>query len=418
MPEYHALLSPSGAQKWLNCPNAIAAEIDQPEIGDGKAADLGTDKHELLAMCLSLETDARLYIGHTLGRGHKVDAEFASQVQIVVDGVRDRIKAYEDTGASVTLEVEQDVPIGHITGEECATGRADVVLLADWKGIGEVCVIDAKFGYRAVSAENNAQGMMYAFAAATKFSHLCSFRTGLIVIHQPAVSEAPVEWSVSLAELTRWARNVAAPAAARAMGIVRQAQAGAPLARDSFNPAEKQCQWCRAKAVCPALKAKVTDALGMRFDEITEATVQDSAADLTAAELGEAFPVLDLIEDWIKAVRGRIEHELLQGNEVPGTKLVAGRRGARAWASADEAEALLKSFRLTQEQMYSLSLLGPKPILEALKDQPRRVKKIETMIVQKDGKPHVAHVSDKRPALEIKPLADGFEAIDPNADLS
>ena len=67
--------------------------------------------------------------------------------------------------------------------------------------------------------------------------------------------------------------------------------------------------------------------------------------------------------------------------------------------------------------MYSFKLLGPKPILEALKDQPRRLKKVEALITQKAGKPHVAHVSDKREALEVKPVADDFEAVEDNSDL-
>jgi hypothetical protein len=183
------------------------------------------------------------------------------------------------------------------------------------------------------------------------------------------------------------------------------------LKEEDFNPGDKQCQWCRAKAVCPARLDKVKEIVGGDFQEIQAADM------LTANDLGDIWPQLDFIEDWAKAVRGRIEYELLQGNEVPGTKLVEGRRGNRDWESGDEAEALLKSFRLKQEEMYSFKLLGPKPILELLKDQPRRAKKVEAMITQKSGKPHVAHVSDKRPALEIKPVVDEFQAVDDGSDL-
>ena len=73
---------------------------------------------------------------------------------------------------------------------------------------------------------------------------------------------------------------------------------------------------------------------------------------------------------------------------------------------------MMKKFKMKIDQMYSFKLLGPKPILEALKDQPRRLKQIESLIVQPAGKPHVALDSDKRPALEIKPVEDGFETVD------
>ena len=72
---------------------------------------------------------------------------------------------------------------------------------------------------------------------------------------------------------------------------------------------------------------------------------------------------------------------------------------------------MMKKFRMKLEQMYSFKLLGPKPILEALKDQPRRLKQIEALVVQPNGKPHVALESDKRPALEITPVEDGFDEL-------
>jgi len=34
---------------------------------------------------------------------------------------------------------------------------------------------------------------------------------------------------------------------------------------------------------------------------------------------------------------------------------------------------------------------------------------VEQFVIQAEGKPHVALDSDKRPALEIKPVDDGFE---------
>jgi hypothetical protein len=133
---------------------------------------------------------------------------------------------------------------------------------------------------------------------------------------------------------------------------------------------------------------------------------------LEVEQLGPTFATLELIEDWIKAVRARVELELLAGKSIPGLKLVAGKKGNRAWASDEEAEALMKKFKLKQDQMYSMKLLGPKPILDLLKDSPRRMKQIEAMVVQPQGKPHVALDSDKRPALEIKPVEDGFTTIE------
>ena len=101
MSEYHALLSPSGAAKWIACPNSLAAEDGQPDTGDAGARDLGTDKHELLALCLEFKQKAITYTGHVLKCGHTVNAAIAADVQVVVDGVDERVVAYQLSGATV-----------------------------------------------------------------------------------------------------------------------------------------------------------------------------------------------------------------------------------------------------------------------------------------------------------------------------
>jgi hypothetical protein len=413
--EYHALLSPSGAAKWINCANSLAAEADQPDIRDTTAADLGTDKHQLLASCLSSKVSAQGLIGSVMEKGNLVDQAFADDVQQVLDNIADRVQAYKLAGADVQIEIEQDVPISHITGEVNATGRADVVLIATWPdGRAEICPIDAKFGYREVEVENNPQLMLYAAGALEKFGLVAEFQTVTAVIDQPAIG-APTEWSFSVKELQDWVDNTAAPAAARAV-LIYHMRGQRALKAEDFNPGAKQCEWCRAKAVCPARSEKVKEVIGLDFDAM-QPPIDSAITMLSNNDLGDIWPALDFIEDWTKAVRGRIEYELLQGREVPGTKLVEGRKGNRSWDSDEEAEKLLKSFRLKQEEMYSFKLLGPKPILDLLKDQPRRAKKVEGMITQKSGKPHVAHVSDKRVPLEIKPLVDEFDPVDPGSDL-
>lgn len=410
MPEYHAIASPSSAEKWLACPNSLAAELGQPDSAS-PAADLGTDKHELLTLCLESGKSASNYIGHFMQKGNEVDAAFAGDVQNVVENVRARIRNYENLGARVEMDLEQDVPIGHITGEEGATGRADVVLRIYRAGATDLEVIDAKFGYSEVSPETP-QLKMYGAGVIEKFSLTDELRYVTFIIEQPARQKESVEsMSTTSWALTEWAETVASPAAHKALTIRKLAEEGQrALKTEDFNVTEKGCQWCKAAAVCPARVAHVEEVVGQDFEFIGQD--MPTVELLDPAELGNKFEALEIIEDWIKAVRARIDQELLSGNKIPGLKVVAGKRGNRQWNDDAEAEAMMKKFRLKLEQMYSFKLLGPKPILEALKDQPRRLKQIEALVVQKDGKPHVALESDKRPALEIQPLEDGFETDD------
>ena len=408
--DYHALASPSSSEKWLNCPNSLAMEIGQPE-GDMKAADLGTDKHELLSLCLEFGKNAMDYEGHVLKKGHTVNEELATDVQTVVDNVRERQRGYLLRGAQVTLLIEKDVPISHITGEEDATGRVDVQLLIEWPdGREELDIIDAKFGYQEVGAEGNTQLQMYAEGAVQNLQLTNVFDKVTLVIEQPLRMGS--EWSTDPLALANFA-TYARPRAEKAILVHKMAEQRA-LKEEDFNPSEKTCQWCKAKGVCPALLKKVEEATLVDWGdpEVMKHEQTVGLDILDVSELGEKFAQLELIEDWIKAVRARIEYEVFAGNKVPGVKVVAGKRGNRQWSSDDEAEAMMKKFKLKQEQMYSFKLLGPKPILEALKDQPRRLKQIEQLVIQAEGKPHVVHESDPRPAIEIKPVEDGFETVD------
>jgi hypothetical protein len=383
-------------------------EIGQPE-GDTGAADLGTDKHELMALCLEFDKNAMVYVGHILKKGHEVNKELAQDVQTVLDSVRERISAYQLRGGSVAIDIEQDVAIGHITGEDNATGRVDIVLRVSWSdGSCDADVIDAKFGYQEVLAENNTQGLMYMSGVIEKYALVEEFRNISFVIEQPLRGNS--EWQVTPAIVNEWV-EWASPRAAKAI-MIHKVAAERALKEEDFAPSEKTCQWCKAKAQCPALAKLVEESVGADFETLNEEDVQISAKVIPVEELHRYFANLELIEDWIKAVRARIEHEVFAGNKVPGVKVVAGKRGNRAWSSDEEAEAMMKKFKLKQEQMYSFKLLGPKPILESLKDQPRRLKQIEALVVQPAGKPHVVLDTDPRPAIEIKPVEDGFDTVD------
>lgn len=400
----HAIASPSSAEKWLNCANSLAAELGQPDTAGGAAA-LGTAKHELLAHCLLEGCRAESYLAVN---EFQVDEAFAADVQNVVDNVRARIQNYENLGYRVEMDLEQAVPIGHITGEEGATGTADIVLRVYHDVLPAFFdVIDAKFGYGEVQADDNPQLKMYALGVIEKHSLTDEFDYCNLVIAQPARSRELIEGEPINSEvLAAWGSEVAGPAAWLALKIRDENR----LHPDYYSVTEKGCQWCKAAAVCPARIKHVEEAIGVDFETIAEDAPDANL--IPEDSLGEKFAALEVIEDWIKAVRARVEAVLLAGKQVSGIKLVAGKKGNRQWSSEEEAEALMRKFALKQDQMYSKKLLGPKPILDLLKDQPRRFKQIEALVVQHNGKPHVALDSDKRSALEIKPAEDGFSTID------
>ena len=130
--------------------------------------------------------------------------------------------------------------------------------------------------------------------------------------------------------------------------------------------------------------------------------------------LSVAMSKVGLVEDWCKAVRAEVERRLLAGQTVDGFKLVEGRRGNRKWSSDAEVEALFKSFRLRQDEMYDYSLISPTKAEKLLKDTPKRWEKAEALISRAEGKPSVAPATDKRPALAVQSVADDFRDLTAN----
>jgi len=420
----HAILSPSSAHRWMVCTGAPAMERGIEDKGS-EYADEGTAAHFLGAICLSKNTNAKDYSGRGIVLWESEDTSGESwrehvptlakrKAEFVVDGdMIDYVQRYIDLvreyAVGGELLVEQALPIGHLTGEDEAEGTGDAVVLRD----SEITVADLKYGRGVeVSAIDNKQLKLYGLGALEKYSILGDFTSVRLVIIQPRISYAPSEWVISVDELLLFAKEVMIQSAQATELLVNEVEL-----TEFLVPGTDTCQWCKAKATCPKLSGFVEEAIGAEFIDLTTADALEQEATIkklipTDATLGTKMDALDLIEGWCKAIRAEVERELLAGTPVAGYKLVQGRKSARSWSNAEEAEAALKSMRLKQEQMYDLKLISPTTAEKVLKESPKRWKRIESLISQSEGKPSVAPVTDKRPALELKPIADGFDVIE------
>jgi hypothetical protein len=375
----HAQLSPSSADRWMVCPGSVALNAGLPDTSSA-AADEGTAAHWLGEQILN-GADGTTLVGAKAENGVTVTADMLTDVLKYTSYVQDVVKA---TGG--TLLVEQRLPIGHLTGEDGAHGTSDTVILAGH----ELIVIDLKFGQGVrVDAERNRQLRIYALGALEQYGLAFDFTQVRMVIHQPRLDHVS-EWVDTGEELEAFADDVRA--AAMNCGIPTP-----PLV-----PTTKGCRWCKAKADCPALRDVVMD----QFENIEPETA-------TADQLGEAMGKTELIEGWIKAIRGKVESNLFAGIPVVGFKLVQGKRGNRAWADEAEAEATLKAMRVKHDLMYSYKLISPTTADKLAKSKdigPRQWPKVLALITQSDGKPSVAPEDDKRPAL-ILDVAAQFDDL-------
>lgn len=425
----HALLSPSGADRWMVCTGSVALSSIEPE-NTSDYADEGSAAHWLGSVCLLMKDDAAAYIGRKIqvingvvwdGVGPKpqqlrgwqrdierefiVDEDMARHVQTYLDNVRGYAKGN-------VIHVEQALPIGHLTGEKDATGTGDAIIITD--DGEEIQAHDLKFGRGVeVRAENNRQLKIYGLGALEKFRDTFEaagakpkrFRA---VIHQPRVNEAPDEWDCLVSDLEAWGKDEVQRQAKTAMGVYRDfiasielelkhggidGLAKAGLAKSGMAPpedwtvlipGEKQCRFCLAKATCPALARFVQESLESDFetleavadpartDLVPEKIVENMIATLDDDALGRKVRAYDVIEMWGKAVRARVEHRLLEARNdsdvarTLGFKLVQGKRGNRKWRDETVVEEMLKKqMRLKNEVIYDMSLKSP-PALEKI----------------------------------------------------
>jgi hypothetical protein len=378
----HALLSASSSERWISCPGSIALCKGLPDQSS-KFADEGTKAHDLAATILS-GPSAQQNI--TMDYDAQMLEEVLKYTNLVCEFVQ---------GGS--LFVEKRVDYSNFIGVENSFGTSDAIIISE--NGKEIVIIDLKYGKGVrVDADNNSQMMLYALGAINEFDILgYQFERVRMVIHQPRLNHIS-EWTCTLGELMDFAER------ARNSALVAMACYNAPsimIPQENLRPSEKACRFCKAKASCPALAESAATALGNGFDVITDEVSPET---------------LLLVEGWLKAKRAEIESRLLSGEKLNFWKLVRGRQGARQWASKDDAEALLKSMRLKQEEMYSFELISPTTAEKLLKDNPKRWARAEELIVRKDGAISVAPVDDKRPALVLAQADAGFDDVSINED--
>lgn len=377
----HAKLSPSGAHRWMRCPGSVALEADFPDDSSVFAAE-GTLAH-LLA---SDELDGTKPARERIGEQHTVDGFDFTVDKVMVAYVEDYVKLVREYAEGGQLLVEQRVPIGHLTGEEGATGTSDAVVVH--ANEGRLTVIDLKYGMGVkVMAADNEQAMMYALGALERYEQVADFTDVCMVIHQPRLNSVAEHW-IRVDDLLAFAKKVAE---------------AAELARSpaAFTaPGEKQCKFCKAKSVCPALQAIV--------DEMTdEEATADDFADLGDNALAIAMGRVELIEQWCKGVRAEVERRLTKGLDVPGYKLVEGRKGNRAWSDAKDAEKRLSAV-LKRDEMYEEKFISPATAEKLLKKDPEGLALLEELTHRPEGKLSVAPVTDNRPAKASTAVADDF----------
>ena len=413
----HSYWSASKFESIMLCPGKIVLEDGAPDSTNAYAAE-GTAAHQVLTWALQEERPASAYIGRIImvdEFSFVVDDDMAEHVQVCIDYCNDL--RGDDGVLFADIRVNYSEYLG--VAFDQAWGTADVIVARG----DELIVVDFKYGRGVeVDAERNPQMSLYGLGALQAYQGLVAdFNRVRMAISQPRVKKAPSEWDCSVDELEAWGRSTARSAVASCVQAT-QLDENDPVWQDTFlRPAEKACKFCKAKATCPALRDEVWNST---HDGSGPATAGDFA-DLTVADdahikicnndwISGALSKVDLIEDWCKSVRAEAERRLLAGDQVPGWKLVAGKKGNRAWDKDVDVEGVLRSMRLKEDVMYDRKVISPataEKLAKAGAIGPRQWARLQEIITQSEGKAHVAPATDSRPALVVTPVVDDFTDV-------
>ena len=366
----HAKLSASGSARWINCPGSVAAEENFPNT-TSIFAEEGTAAHELAEIVLSEGGSTFNWEGRFLPENNTnpVTQEMCNYIQDYVDYVR-LIKG--------ELLVEQRVDFSSWVHE--GFGTCDAIVIDG----SHLHIVDLKYGKGVpVYAEDNTQAILYALGAYSDYDMIHDIQQVTVSIVQPRLNNIS-EWSLSLADLLLWGERISQAAQATQ-------EDAAPRV-----PSEKACQWCKAKATCPALHAKAEKLMLSNFDDF-DAANPDS---LTHEQLVQVLKGKKLLMAWLEAVEDYATFQLKAGKDFAGYKLVAG-RSLRAWGDDEAAEKIL--IKVLGEAAFSKKLIS---VAQAEKTLGKgKTQTIDGLIVKPEGAPTLAPNSDPRPSVNISPAS-------------
>lgn len=409
----HARLSPSSASRWTKCPGSLRL-IGERGITDNssRAAEEGTAAHELLEMCILQGKPPIDFLGIRLNPcqfepdGFLVDNEMVGYITEVYEWVVD--KTISSKGV---LFPERRVKPGQMFGRDDCSGTADITIIHP----PFITMGDLKYGQGiGVDVENNLQLLLYGMGVLAEMpvQERKAIKFLDLFIMQPRYNHSDgtirsIRYSV--ADLYMWAEWF------RLKALATDAP-DAPL-----NAGDSQCQFCPVKYdrySCPALRNKALEVFDVVDVKAIEQKVLRPPESLSVAERTLILDYADLIESFVKAVKAAAQTDLENGIDVPGQKLVRGRKGNRKWSVEEEDVALklTKEFGLKKDKIFTdPKLLGIEKILKAVKSAPKysddKLKSLEALIEQPDGKAVMAPVSDPRDAIGAARIRDAFKDV-------
>lgn len=384
--EAHSEVGPSGIAAIILCPGKVRLSRGIKDTTSFPAAE-GTVAHGIGERKLKGKKYPPVGKVYTED-GHKitVDAEMIDAVKVYVNHIAEIKKVLD---VHLDESIEQSGSLSFLGIPE-VFGTADYSLSIPFHTL---YIRDYKHGQGVtVEAEGNPQLMAYALIAAQEMIETYDKINMGIVQPRTRDGEQIKIWETTPDVLLDWAEHLLKPTVEFALSE------NAPL-----NPGEKQCQWCRAKSICPALATQALTVAQADFADFAEIKPDEVVESVSIEKVTNVYNQLPLLKSFIKAVEARVYDTLASGGQIDGYKLVKGRR-SRDWENELQAVKTLKKLGVDP---YEMKLLTP---AKAEKQTDKEGKEaIKNLVTFTEGKPSIVKETDKRPAITT--AVDDFAAF-------
>ena len=376
----HAVLSASGAHRWLNCTPSARLEDQLPD-STSEAAEQGTAAHELAEWKLAGRTGTR-------PESDWHDEEMEDHTDTYVDHVTAELARAQEASPAAFLAIEERLNFSHLVPDGFGTGDAVIV------GDGTMTIVDLKYGKGVeVNAIENPQMMLYALGALNTYGMIYDIRQVRMVIYQPRRHNISV-WETTVQDLLDWAEQVVKPTAQLAHAGQGELKAG------------DWCQFCRHAPQCSALAAQHFQVVPTK-ELLTPEPAAPAPDTLTDEQIAQIVRHSGAIKKWLTSVEKHALETANSGRTYPGLKLVEG-RATRKYA--DEAAVATKVTEAGHDPWKPRELIGITDMTKLLgKKQFNEL--VGPLLHKPAGAPTLAPEDDKRPALTIASPETVFQQI-------
>jgi hypothetical protein len=383
MSRKHALLTASGAHRWLHCTPSARLEETLPD-STSTYAEEGTLAHSIAELKVRKKFIESMSTRSFNSKMKKLKADplYNQEMDSYTDDYLDYI-----TGVTMSyptrpyITVERKLDFSRYAPEGFGTGDCIII------GGDTLHVIDFKYGKGVVvDVEDNPQLKLYGLGAIEAYGMIYNIKKITLTIFQPRANGNTVkEWTIDRDKLLDWGVFTVRPAADAAF-----------KGEGDYAPGD-WCRFCRAKAQCRA-RAKSNTALedfkGINAPSKIESGKFPAPTLLTDEEIGEVLKKAIDIEKWAADLKEYALSEILTGKNIPGWKAVEG-RSVRKFDDTDTAFSDITRAGYDEALLYErkpLTLAKVEKVLGKAKFN----EIVGSHIITPPGKPTLAPESDKR----------------------